>query len=177
MRKSEVVILCLRLIGIFYFIAGLTFFPVLIEDLTTRRTSQWSFCIAPLFELLIGAVLYFKAQNFVNLLIDCSDENDIAKSINTSNKTARIALMVLGFYILANAIPHFFQILVNTIAYNLEISTIPEHLRQIQQHWRFIVEPTLKIIISLWLILGNKGFVKLLGKFDNTFNEMDKSNQ
>ena len=176
MKKKEAVFICLRIMGIFYFLAGLSFIPHLLENLTTSKVDQWSFFVSPLLQLVIGCFLYTKASQFSYYIVDCSEDNESYINLNVTSKTMKTALQLLGFYILAIAIPHFFQILINVVAYNLEISTIPKHLRQIQQHWRYIAEPTLKIIIGFWLIFGINGIIKIMSRFDHTFNELDRSN-
>ncbi|MCP4686679.1 MAG: hypothetical protein GY859_01435 [Desulfobacterales bacterium] len=166
MKKSEFAILCLRFMGIYCFINGLAFIPIFIGDFITPVESRWSFFVAPLLQLIIGAILFYQAPRFVHLIVDCRDESDDPIRWEASAAAARAALLILGFYLIANAIPHFFQILVNTAAYQQDISTVPKHLRQIQQHWRYLAEPGLKILIALWFILGNKGILRAVERFD-----------
>ncbi len=175
MKKDEFVMLCLKVMGIFFLLLGITSIPHLIEELTEPRSSQWSFSVSPLLNILCGAILFFKANLISHYITEANNENEV--NFTPTSHTVRIALMVLGVFILSQAIPHFFQIFANSLAYHLEMSSIPKHLRQIQQHFIYIVSPTIKIVIGVWLVFGNKGLVKLLGKFDNTFKELDESNK
>ena len=175
MTKEEFVTLCLKIMGIFFLLLGLTNIPHLIQELTEPRNLQWSFFVSPVLNILCGVILFFKARSFSLFITEGDTESDV--HFTPRSNTVRIALMVLGVYVLSNAIPHFFQIFANALAYHLEISSVPKHLRQIQQHFIYVVSPTIKIIIGLWLVFGTKGIVKLLGKFDNTFKEIDESNE
>ena len=124
--------ICLKIMGIYFLLMGLTNLPHLIKNLIEPKYSSWDFFVSPLLFFICGIILFYKAPSFTRFIITAENESEIEYS--PSSNTIRISMKVLGFYILATAIPHFFQILVNAVAYYYEISTIPEHLRQKQHH-------------------------------------------
>ena len=177
MRKTEFVMLCLKIMGIYFLLMGLINLPHLIKNLIEPKYSSWDFYVSPLLFLICGITLFYQAPSFTRFIISAEKENGSEIEFSPTSNTIRIALQVVGFYILATAIPHFFQILVNAAAYYYEISTIPEHLRQKQQHFIYLFGPAIKIAIGIWLVLGSKAIINILGRFDSTISSMETSNK
>ena len=175
MRKNEFVMLCLKIMGIYFLLMGLINLPHLIKNLAEPKFSSWDFFASPLLFLICGIILFYKAPSFTRFIINVDKENESEIEFSPTSNTIRIALQVVGFYILATAIPHFFQILVNAVGYYYEISTIPDYLRQKQQYFIYLVSPAIKIAIGIWLVLGSKAIIRILGRYDSTISSMETS--
>lgn len=177
MKKDEFVTLCLKIMGIYFLLMGLINLPHLLSCLTEPEMSHWDFFVSPLLFFVCGIILFLKAHSFSRFIIDVDQEKEADIQFSPTYNTNRVALQVLGFYILAQAIPAFFQILANAALYHYNISTIPEYLRQKQQHFIYIVGPTIEMAIGIWFVLGSKTLIRILGRFDSTIRKIEPSNK
>ena len=109
-------------------------------------------------------------------MVDIDPKTSEEVEFTPSSNTSRIALQILGFYILATSIPVFVQILTNSVAYHSNLLSVPEYLRQKQEFLINLVGPGIKIIIGAWFIFGAKAIIGFVGKFDNTIQQMAASN-
>ena len=176
MKKDEFVMLCLKIMGIYFLLMGLINLPHLLKSLLEPKEMMWDFFVSPLLFFICGAFLFFFAKQFSKLMVDIDPEREGRVELSTSSNTSRIALQVLGFYIVATGIPYFFQILVNSTAYYYDMSSIPEHLRQRQQFLINLIGPGIKTFIGLWFIFGTKAIINFVGKFDSTVKNIGASN-
>ncbi len=174
MNKDEFVILCLKIMGVYFLLMGFINLPHLLESFFTPKEMMWSFFVSPLLFFICGAIIFFLAKFFSKFIIDVDTKSEGPVNLSASSNTSRIALQILGFYILATSIPHFFQILVNSAAYYYNMSSIPEHLRQKQQFFINLIGPGIKICMGLWFIFGAKVIINFIGKFDSTIQNMDR---
>jgi hypothetical protein len=156
MKKNEFVTLCLKIMGLYFFLMGLINLPHLMSCLTEPQMSRWDFFVSPLLFFICGIILFFKATSFTRFIIDVDIDKESGIQLEPTDNTMRIALQVLGFYILAQGIPGFCQILANAALYYYAISSIPRYLQQQQQHFIYLVGPTAQICIGLWLIIGSR---------------------
>ena len=102
MKKDEFVILCLKIMGIYFLLMGLINFPHLLKSLLEPKEMMWSFFVSPLLFFICGAFLFFFAKHFSQFMIDIDTKNEGRVTLSTSSNTSRIALQVLGFYIILN---------------------------------------------------------------------------
>jgi hypothetical protein len=165
MKKNEFVTLCLKIIGILFLLDGIVNLPHFLSSLTEPYIAHWDNFVSPLLEFICGIILFFKSSSFTSFMVNIKEESEI--QFNPSDNTMRMALQVLGFYILAQAIPGFFQILVNATLYHFELVSIPKHLRQEQQYFINLVGPTVEALIGIWLILGSRFIMHQITKLRN----------
>lgn len=164
MGKNEFVTLCLKIMGLYFLLMGIINLPHLLSCFTEPEISRWDFFISPLLFFICGIILFFKATSFTRFMVSVDVDKESNIEFRPTDNTMHIALQVLGFYILAQAIPGFFQVLANALFYHYEISSIPKYLQQEQQHFIYLVGPIIEIMIGFWLILGSRFVANYIGK-------------
>jgi uncharacterized membrane protein len=156
MKKNEFVTLCLKIMGLYFILMGIINLPHLLSCLTQTEISRWDFFVSPLLYFICGIILFFKATAFTRFIVNLDTDKESDIQFELSDNTIRIALQIMGFYILAQGIPGFCQILANSALYYFEVSSIPKYLQQQQQHFIYLVGPTTQILLGLWLIIGSR---------------------
>lgn len=176
MKKQELVELFLKMFGVYFFIISfsnfqVTFFGLIWEDNFMSR--QWLFLISSFIPLIIGVLLFIKAKYFSLFIVQENSETDII--INTTVNTFRIALIILGFWVLSYSIPQFLGALTTAVVHHIKVSSIPNYLLSEGLGYIYLVAPSIKIIIGIWLILGTKGIVKFISRYDVTFRQINNN--
>lgn len=169
MNKRDIVILSLRLLGIYLFLAGLSTFSGLIVNIFEPVSERWDFFVAPIPFLVGGAFLYLKAPFLSRFILNYDVLNENNNSSVRSDEIIYIALQIMGIYILANALPPFFDIFVNSVAYSIRITAVPESIRMKKQSWSYIVDPSIRIVIGLFLLFGKNNIIKFIKKTRRTY--------
>jgi len=121
--------------------------------------------------------LFGYAPKLSHFIIDFSDAEENSLHITASEKTTRIALLVLGIYILSQSLPQFIQSSINIGLYYSNINEIPEDVRYVQKRWIYLIGPIVKLIISTVLIIGPDKIIGLLARYDETFKRVKTSNK
>ena len=171
MIKNKFVILCLRLLGIYFFTLGLASLPSIITvSLTTTR--EFYFLFGPILYLISGSVLFAFSPRISRFIVEFSEAEEKEFHISDYEKTARIAFLILGIFIFAQALPHLIQLSIDVLLYYSRIDEIPSHLRNQQQRWTIIIGPGIKLIISIILIIGPDKIIGLISKYDNSFKKI-----
>ena len=171
MIKNKFVILCLRLLGIYFFILGLASLPGIIT-VSLTATREFYFLFGPILYLISGSVLFAFAPRISRFIVDFSETEEKELYISDYEKTARLAFLVLGIFIFAQALPHLIQLSIDVLLYYSRIDDIPKHLRNQQQRWTILIGPALKLIISIILIIGPDKIIGLISKFDHSFKKI-----
>ena len=177
MKKNNFVILCLRLMGIYFGVLGLSALPNMISIFFESSSSPKYFLISPLFLVVSGIVLVTFAPKLGQFIIGFSETEETSFHITASEKTTRIALLVLGIFILVQSLPQFIQISIDVGLYYSNTDEIPEHLRYVQQRWTYLIGPIVKLIISATLIIGPDKIIGFIARYDQTFKRIESSNQ
>ena len=97
--------------------------------------------------------------------------------ITASEKTTRIALLVLGIFIFAHSLPQLLQISIDVWLYYTNIDDIPKEVRKVQQRWTYLIGPIIKLIISAVLIIGPDKIIGFMARHDQTFKRLKSSNE
>jgi len=176
MKKNNIVILCLRLMGIYFGILGLSSLPNMTSLFLESSSSPKYFLISPLILIVSGVVLVILAPRLNHFMIEFS-EADNNLHISASEKTTRIALLVLGVFIFAQSLPQFIQVSIDVGLYYSKSDEIPEHLRYVQQRWTYLIGPVVKLIISAVLIIGPDKIIGFIARYDQTFKRIESSNE
>ena len=162
--------------GIYFGVLGLSALPNMISIFIEASSSPKYFLISPLFLVLTGVVLVIFAPRLSHFMIEFSAE-DNNLHISVSEKTSRIALLVLGVFIFAQSLPQFIQVSIDVALYYSKLDDIPEHLRYVQQRWTYLIGPVVKLIISAVLIIGPDKVMGFLARYDETFKRIESSKE
>jgi hypothetical protein len=177
MKSNNFVILCLRLMGIYFSVLGLSALPNMTSIFLESSNSPKYFLISPLFLVVSGVFLVILAPKLSRFIIEFSEAEEAGVQITASERTTRIALLVLGIFILAQSLPQFIQISIDVALYYSNTNEIPEHLRYVQQRWAYLIGPVVKLIISAILIIGPDKIIGVISRYDHTLKRIESSNQ
>ncbi|MGD8393488.1 MAG: hypothetical protein PVH74_18290 [Desulfobacterales bacterium] len=172
MVKNKFVILCLRLLGIYFFVLGLASLPGIITVSSHNVNREFYFMVGPIIYLISGSILFTFAPRTSRFIVKFSEAEEEDFRITDYEKTARIAFLVLGIFIFAQALPHLIQLSIDVRLYYSRIDEIPKHLRNQQQRWTILIGPALKLVISIILIIGPDRIIGLISKYDHSFKKI-----
>ena len=97
--------------------------------------------------------------------------------ITATEKTTRIALLILGIFILSKSLPYFLEIAFNIAHYYQTIDKLPEYVRETQSRWTYLIGPFINLVISAVLIIGPDKVIGFLAKYDEQLKRLKSSNQ
>ena len=163
--------------GIFFGVHGLSSFPNMISIFITSSSTPNYFFISPILFIVSGVILFISAPKLSHFMIEFSETEENSLHITASEKTTRIALLVLGIFIFAQSLPQLIQLSIDVGLYYTNIDEIPEHLRHTQQRWTYLIGPIVKLIISAVLIIGPDKIIGLIARYDQTFKRLESSNK
>ena len=175
MRKNNFVILCLRLLGIYFGVFGLSALPNVISMFLAGSRFPTNFFIGPVILTLCGAILCIFAPGISRYIIDFSEAEEDGFHITASEQTARIAFVILGIFIFTQALPQLIQISFDVVLYYKNNAEIPAHLRAGQYRWTYLIGPLIKLIIGVVLILGPDKIMNILSKYEDTFKQQGQA--
>jgi hypothetical protein len=163
--------------GIYFGVLGLSALPNMTSIFLESPNSPKFFLISPLFLIFSGVVLIICAPKLSHFIIEFSEAEQSAFHISASEKVTRISLLVLGIFIFAQSLPQFIQLSIDIGLYYSNIEEIPEHLRQTQHRWTYLIGPIIKLCISAVLIIGPDKIIGFIARYDQTFKRIESSNQ
>ena len=176
MKKADFVTLCIRLLGIYFGVHGLSSLSHLTSMFVESSGSYVYILVSPFILIACGISLYIFGPRMSRYIVDFSETEEDNLHITASEKTTRIALLVSGVFIFAHAIPQFVQLSINVGLYYMTIDDVPKNIREVQHRWTYLIGPILKLIISIVLIIGPDKVIGFLGRYDETFKKMKSSN-
>ena len=169
MEKKNFVIICLRLLGIYFFVLGLSALPGVVSMfLRVSRAGSYYF-MGSLIYLISGTLLFLFARRISCFIIEFSGADEGGIHISVSEQTARTAFIVLGIFIFAQALPQLIQLAMDVGFYYARIDEIPGHLRTQQQRWTILIGPAVKLVIGVVLIIGPDKIMSFIAKHDKSF--------
>jgi hypothetical protein len=175
MRKDDFVIICLRLMGIYFGVFGLSSLPNMISMFNKASDFSNYFFISPIILIVCGTILCGFAPNISQYIINFSVAEEGDFHVAASEQTARIALLILGIFIFVQSLPQLIQISFDVGLYYKDLDEIPGHLKDTQHRWTYIIGPLIKLIISTILIIGPDKIIGILSKYDETFVRIKSS--
>ena len=95
MNKDEFVILCLKIMGVYFLLMGFINLPHLLKSLFEPKEMMWSFFVSPLLFFICGAILFFFAKYFSKFIICVDTKSEGPVNLSASSNTSRIALQIL----------------------------------------------------------------------------------
>ena len=177
MKKQDFVVLCLRLLGIYFVVIGLGSLQNITSMFIESSYKELHFFIGPFIYIISGIVICLYAPRLCHFMVEFSEAEEENVQITASEKTTRIALLILGVYIFAQALPQFIQLSIDVGLYYKSINEIPAHLRGVQHRWTYVIGPFVKLIIGAVLIIGPDKIVGFLVRNDETFRKVKSSNK
>jgi hypothetical protein len=169
MKKNDVVILCLRLLGLYFFVLGLGALPGVISMFLRLSQTESYFFIGPMLYLISGVILFVFAPRISSFIIPFSGAREDGLPSGASEQTARIAFIVLGIFIFAQALPQLLQLAIDIGLYYVKMNEIPKHLRAQQKSWTILIGPGIKLAIATVLIIGPDKITGFIAKYDASF--------
>ncbi len=176
MSKKDFVMLCLRLLGIYIIVTGISSLSNIFPFFFDGSFSQGYLFISPLIYIIVGTVLYIYAPKFRSYVIDFSEAEENEIKITVHEKTARMAFILLGFYISAYAVPDIIQFSIEAVAFYQRMNEISQSTKWYEHRFYLIIPSIVELIIAAVLIIGSDKIIVFLSKFDDTFKNMDSSN-
>ena len=184
MTKKEIVSLSIKLVGIYCLITAITHLSYAVPSVifSLRRQSFWSMIISitPFLSLLLYLIPFVLLLLFGFYLI-FSDKlpSKIASSLIQEEKTTSftfqdiqvLAFSIIGVWLLASAIPAFFQPIIRIIVQR----SASQRSVSVFQNGYFIsqiVVAVLKLALGVYLFSGGKGLAKLWKKFQSKTDMM-----
>jgi len=178
MKNKDFVILCLRLLSIYMGVISLSSLPHISSIFVESFDGAPIYIVfTPIIFIICSLVLFFYSPKISHFIIEFSNAEEENVYISPSEKTARIAFLVLGVFIFVNALPQFIQVSIDVGLYYKDLAKIPDDIRQVQNRWTYLIGPVIKIILSIVLIVGPDKVVGILSKYDSTFKRMESSNK
>ena len=178
MSKNNFVLLCLRLLGIYFAVLGLSSLPNVISMFFGSSNGTVSYFFAsPIIFLICGFGLCIFAPRISRHIIEFGEAEDDGICINASERATRIALLILGIFIFSKALSQLLEIAFNIAHYYHEIEEIPEYLRQTQSKWTYLIGPFINLVIGIVLIIGPDKIIGILAKYDVQLRRIESSSQ
>ncbi|MGD8836799.1 MAG: hypothetical protein PVJ19_17790 [Desulfobacteraceae bacterium] len=177
MNKKEFVVLCLRLLGIYIIVTGISSLPNAFSVFFDGSFSHGYLIVSPLIYIISGIVLYTYAPKLRSYVINFSESENDEFKITIHEKTARIACIILGLYIFAYAVPEIIQLSIEAGAFYHRMSDISQSAKWYEHRWLHILPSVVELIIAAVLIIGSDKVIEFISKFDDTFKKLDASNK
>lgn len=177
MKNKDFVVLCLRLLGIYVLILGLSSIPGFIGTIGSTDLMPLFYVLGPMIYVICGLVLMIAAPGIAKFIVNFSEAEEENLQISPSEKTARIAMLILGIYIFTYALPQFIQISIETGLYYKDLDSIPQHLRSQQYRWMVVIEPVIELIIASTLIIGPDKIIGFISRYDTTFKRIKNQSE
>jgi len=176
MKKTEFVILCLKLFGIYFFVLGLSSISILLSVMFQSTDFKSYYSVGPFMYVVAGIILFTFAKRISVHIVQFSEADDNNIQIMATEKTARIAFITLGIFIFSYALPQLIQLSIDVGLYYIRVDEIPKHLREQQHRWNILIVPTIKLLIAIFLIIGPDKIIGFIAKYDETFKRIRSSN-
>jgi hypothetical protein len=170
MRKNEIVILALKLLGIYIFVQGIASFGTSMGINGISGFDNWSLYFGTLIFLISGLILIFKAENISKYMFHLGD--DTVAKFDMSESFQKGALRIIGIYVAIFALPALIHIIGQIIQYELLSSKIPDHLKEKPNYVVPLISQIVRFLLGVFLALGPTAVIKALSRFDKTIERI-----
>ena len=170
MKKNEIVILALKLLGIFLTVSGLSAFASTFGQNGFRGVGNWSLYLGFFVYLLSGLIVLLKARSLSKYMLPFDDS--VVTELKISENFQAAALRIAGVYISASAIPSVLHLTGRIIEYKYFKNEIPDYLKQNPNFIIPLLSETIYFLIGLFLAMGPRSLLKVLSRFDETIEKM-----
>jgi hypothetical protein len=177
MKKTEFVTLCLRLLGIYLFIIGLSAIGNVLSFALQDVQNNSFYHLGPAIYLFSGAILFLSAKGISKYIVDFSEADDDNFQVAPAEQTTRVALLIIGIFVFVNALPQVINLAVEVAINRWQMNDVPEYMRAQKHQWTTLIGPGLKLLISIGLIIGPDKVTGFLGRYDETFKKLMPSDK
>lgn len=178
MKENSLVILCLRLMGIYIGALGLNQVSgVLPMVLKSRSLISYSFSLGGVILVFSGVLLIIYAAKLSRFMTRSGELEESISHISASARTTRIALAILGVFIFAESLPQFVQKSIIVGLYYATVDEVPRYMRYgpYAHTWTNLIVPIVRLIISAILIIGPDRVIGFIAQHDQTFRKLKSS--
>ena len=172
MTKNEIVTIALKILGIYVLILGLSSISAPLRFCAMEGVNNWSFFITTFIFIVSGLILIFKAESISKLITRSSD--GLVDKIDFSENIQKAALRVIGIYVAVFTLPSIVFLFGEVIQYKIAMKSVPEYFQQRPNFVVPMISQMLRLIIGIYLALGADTVIRALGRFDKTFEKMNK---
>ena len=169
-KKNEIVILALKLLGIFITVQGLSAFASTFGQNGFHGIGNWSLYLGFFIYLLAGLILLFKAVAISKFILPI--DNGAITELKISENFQAAALRIVGIYISIFAIPALLHLLGRIIEYKYFRTEIPEYMKENPNFIFPLISQAIYFLIGLYLAIGPRSLLKVFGRFDKTIDKM-----
>ena len=169
--KNEIVILAVKLLGIFITIQGLSSFSMTFGQNGFHGIDNWSLYLGVSIYLISGLILIFKAE-VVSIHILPPDDTSVTE-LKISENFQTAALRVVGIYVSVFAVPGLLHLIGKMIQFEFYGSGIPDYIKEKPNYILPLLSQIIYFLIGVLLALGPKSIIRLLSRFDKTIEKMD----
>lgn len=170
MKKNDIVIIALKLLGIYLTVQGISSIGMSFGMNGLSGLDNWSLHFGVMVFLLSGPLLIFKA-NAISVLILPPDEIELEKFELTENSQKAI-LRIMGIYVATFAIPSLVHITGQIIESGFWGKNIPDYMKNSPSYIVPFISQLVRFLIGLFLALGPNSIIKVLSRFDETIEKM-----
>ena len=171
MTKKEIIILALKLLGLYFIIQGLTSVSVTFGQNGYTGFDNWSLYIGVLLYFISGLILYF-GSDLISEHILSSDEIVITE-LNISENLQAVIYRIVGVCITVFAIPGLVHLVGQIIQVKIYGSELPHYIRESPSYIIPLISQFVYFLLGVFLALGPGSVIKLLGRFDKTIEKMN----
>lgn len=179
MKENRLVILCLRLMGIYIGALGLNQLSGVLSMVLEGRggITSYSFGLGGAILIIFGLVLVIYAPKLRHFVVRSDADGESTTHVSASERTAKIALSILGIFILAESLPELTQRSISVGLYYASIEEIPRSLRYgpYAHAWTNLIGPSIRLAISAVLIMGPDRIVGYIARYDQTVRRLKSS--
>jgi hypothetical protein len=171
MKKNEIVILAVKLLGLYFTIQGLASVSMTLGQNGFRGLDNWSLYVGVLVYFISGLILFLKAEAISKHILPSDDS--VVTELNISENFQSAALRIVGIYVLVFAIPGLLHLAGNMIQYNLYGAEMPNYLKEKPNYIIPLTSQAIYFLIGVFLALGPGSIIRFLGRFDKTIEKMN----
>ena len=171
MKKNEIVILAVKLLGLYFTINGLSSVSMAFGQNGFQGLANWGFYIGILVYFLSGILLFLKAEVVSKHILP--SDGSVVTELNVSDNFQTAALRIVGIYVTVFAIPGMLTLAGNMIQYNQYGADMPGYLVEKPNNIIPFTSQAIYFLLGVFLALGPGSIIRFLGRFDKTIEKMN----
>ena len=171
MKKNEIVILAVKLLGLYFTIQGFASVLMSFGQSGFDGFENWNLHIGILIYFISGLILFAKAPSISNYILP-HDENFVTK-LEISDNFQAAALRIIGIYIAVVATPALVHLAGKIILIEIGGSEIPDYLKDKPNFVVPLISQIIYFLMGVCLALGPGSVIRILGRFDKHIEKMN----